>query len=109
MTVFPWNVLRPYVFVKTKDGSLFHGRFETYESTREGEIDRIVLRQASRFSRQPIRESLAKGEHPLRQLSGALVLKWSEIADINTTVPGEIQRLWTRWEKMRAKDQPPSI
>lgn len=109
VTVFPWNALKPFVFVKTKDGALFHGRFESYEPSREGDIDRIVLRQASRFTRRSIREAIKDGEHPLRPLKGVLVIKWSEVADVNTTVPGEIERLWKRWEKMRAKDVPPQI
>jgi hypothetical protein len=110
----PWGLLKPFVFVKTKDGSLFHGRFETYEKTREGQVDAIILRQATRFSRRPIREALADGEHPLRSLQGSLYLKWSEIADINTTEPGEIQRLWKRYEtrrrhmiSLRPPDAPP--
>ena len=109
VTVFPWSVLKPFVFVKTKDGSLFHGRFESYETTREGDIDRLVLRQASRFTRRQIREALKEGEHPLRPLKGVLVLKWSEIADINTTVPQEIRDLWIRWENIRTKSLPPQI
>lgn len=107
--MFPWAVLKPFVFVKTKDGALFHGRFESYEKTPDSEIATIYLKQVSRFTRRPIREALADGEHPLRPLTGVLALKWSEVADINTTTPDEIRRLWLRWEKIRAKDKTPKV
>jgi len=107
--MFPWTVLKPFVFVKTKDGGLFHGRFESYEKLPNGTVETIFLKQVSRFSRRPIREALADGEHPLRPLTGVLALKWCEVADINTTTPGEIRRLWQRWEAMRTKTASPKV
>lgn len=107
--MFSWMVLKPFIFVKTKDGALFHGRFERYEKSKDGEIDTIAIVQASRFTRRPIREALRAGEHPLRELRGMLILKWNEIVDINTTVPNEIRDLWKRWDKLRAKDQAPGV
>ncbi|MBV9494446.1 MAG: hypothetical protein JOZ54_09370 [Acidobacteria bacterium] len=107
--MFSWAVLKPFVFVKTKEGTLFHGRFERYGKSKDGEIDTIAILQASRFTRRPIREALRAGEHPLRGLKGMLILKWSEVADINTTVPNEIRDLWKRWDRLRAKDQAPAV
>jgi hypothetical protein len=109
VSLFPWTVLKPFVFVKTKDGELFHGRFQSYEKTRDGQIDTVTIGQASRFTRRSIREALRDGEHPLRPLKGVLLIKWHEIVDINTTVPEEIRELWKRWEALRVKDRPPQI
>lgn len=109
VNIFPWTVLKPFVFVKTKDSALFHGRFDSYELNREGGIDRVVLRQASRFTRRSIRDAIKDGEQPIRPLKGVLVLQWSEVVDINTTVPGEIQRLYGRYENLRAKNMPPQL
>jgi hypothetical protein len=108
VAMFPWAVLNPFVFVKTKD-ALFHGRFESYEKSSKGEIETIYLKQVSRFTRRPIREALADGEHPLRPLKGVLVLKWTEVDDINTTTPDEIRRLWQRWEDLREKNVRPKV
>lgn len=109
VAMFPWAALKPFVFVKGKDGALFHGRFESYEKMPNGEIETIYLKQVSRFTRRPIREALADGEHPLRPLKGVLALKWCEIADINTTTPDEIRRLWRRWEDIREKNGAPKL
>lgn len=101
--LFQWNVLRPFVFVKTKDGYLFHGRYEDYDKDSDGNINGVFLTKVSRFTRQPLRDALRSGENPIRSLEGILYLKWSEVSDINTTNPGEIGRIWRRYEEIRRR------
>lgn len=96
--IFPWAYLRPWVFVKTLDGHLFHGRFSGYDKTIDGQVESIRIEQVSRFSRQPVRQCLNSGENPIRQVDGVLYMKWDRIADINTTLPSTIGALWKSYE-----------
>jgi hypothetical protein len=103
-----WSILRPFVFIKARDSQLLHGRFKGYTTTPSGEIESITLTQVSRYTRRSIRESIADGENPIRGLSGELVLKWSEVLDVNEVPPMTITKLIQEYdseiEKARVKE-----
>lgn len=96
-----WSVLSPFVFVKTNEGQLLHGRFLRYDRSRDGEIDAITLVQVSRYSRTNLQEVLKRGDNPISRLEGELYIKWNAIIDINVTTPEKLTELWQQYEHER--------
>ena len=84
--LFVWMATETWMFVRTKD-RLFYGRFFEYVKAADGEIENIVLVHAQRYSRRSPTECFASGASPLTKLQGSLVIRWSEIADINIVSP----------------------
>lgn len=97
VSIYPWTLEKPLVFVKEKDGSLFHGTFVRYDKAGDGCIEAIYLDDVSRFARSH-RDSIRRGENPIHPLYGTLYIKWSEIADINVTLDGVIEDLYSKYQ-----------
>jgi hypothetical protein len=96
--LFVWMATETWMFVRTKD-RLFYGRFFEYVKTADGEIENIVLVSAQRYSRRSPTECFETGVSPLTKLQGSLVIRWSEIADINIVSPsmmGAVRRAYAR-------------
>lgn len=107
VSYFAWQVQQTFAFVKTKDGSLFHGQFIKYEKNTDGSLESIFLSNVSRFSRLKHREAIERGENPIRPMYGYLQIKWCEVADVNITVPGVIEDLYDSYEKQRKQHMSP--
>jgi small nuclear ribonucleoprotein (snRNP)-like protein len=101
VAIHRWSILRPYVFVKTKEGQLLHGRFSRYDRTRNGEVEAVTLVQVSRYTRAKLNEVLERGNNPISRLEGEIYVKWSEIVDINVTTPQKLTELWQQYEQER--------
>jgi hypothetical protein len=101
VAIHRWSILSPYVFVKTKEGQLLHGRFLRYDRNRNGEVEAITLIQVSRYTREKMYEVLRRGANPISRLEGEIYIKWSEIVDINVTTPGKLMELWRQYEHDR--------
>jgi hypothetical protein len=83
-----------FVFVKTSDGRKFHGLFDRYDRTADGQILTIRLSQVSRL--QDWKAAVAGTDMYLVALSGTLLLKWEEVVDINVAdfyKPNTLSRL----------------
>lgn len=104
VAIHRWSILSPFVFVKTKEGQLLHGRFLRYDRDRDGKIEAITLVQVSRYTREKLHEVLARGANPISRLEGEIYMKWDEIVDINVTTPGKLTELWQRYENGRVRD-----
>ncbi|MDP9191395.1 MAG: DUF6338 family protein [Acidobacteriota bacterium] len=109
VAIHRWSILSPFVFVKTKEGQLLHGRFLRYDRSRNGEIEAITLVQVSRYTRAKLYEVLARGANPISRLEGEIYIKWEEIIDINVTTPAKLTELWQLYEneKMKATSSQP--
>lgn len=105
VAIHRWSILSPFVFVKTKEGQLLHGRFRRYDRNRNGEIEAITLVQVSRYTREKLYEVLARGANPVSRLEGEIYIKWSEIVDINVTTPAKLTELWQQYEAERVRTQ----
>lgn len=86
------GILRPFVFLKSS-GDLVHGRFKGYTTSTSGEIETVTLTQVSRYTRRSLRDAIRDGDRPIRPLTGELLLKWSEVMDINEVPPTTISEL----------------
>jgi hypothetical protein len=84
VSIFPWIVRPTYVFVRTNENRLYHGRLDRYDRTSDGEVGGILLLEVSRFSQKTRDECIATDDDYIRPLQGSLYLKWSLITDINT-------------------------
>ena len=83
-----------YVFVQTTDGRKIHGLFDRYDRTADGQISAISLSQVGRL--QDWKAAVAGKEEYVIPLSGTLLLKWDEVADINVAdlyTPNTLERL----------------
>jgi hypothetical protein len=105
VAIHRWSILSPFVFVKTKEGQLLHGRFLRYDRNRNGEIEAITLVQVSRYTREKLYEVLARGANPVSRLEGEIYIKWIEIVDINVTTPAKLTELWQQYEAERVRVQ----
>jgi hypothetical protein len=100
--LYPWSALKPYMYVRTVDANIYHGRFVNYEKTKDGDIESIRLEEVTRIRHN--RDALiARGENPLRPLEGSLYMKWDRIADVNTVPPNHILGLWTEYEEQASQ------
>jgi hypothetical protein len=84
--LFVWMATETWMFVRTKD-RLFYGRFFEYVKAADGEIENIVLVSAQRYSRRSPTACFEAGASPLTKLQGSLIIRWSEIMDINIVSP----------------------
>jgi len=100
-----------YVFVKTTDGRKIHGLFDRYDRTSDGQITTIRLAEVTRI--QDWKAAVAGTEQYFVHLSGTLVLKWEQIADINVAdlyAPNTLNRLQTDLNAaIQAKNAPRTL
>jgi hypothetical protein len=93
-----------YVFVKTSDGRIIHGLFDRYDNTADGQITAIRLSEVARI--QDWKAAVAGTEKYVVPLSGTLLMKWDEVADINVAdlyEPNTLNRLQADLEEAKRK------
>ncbi|HKO55999.1 MAG TPA: hypothetical protein VJ276_08980 [Thermoanaerobaculia bacterium] len=79
--LFPLIATRTFVFVRTTDGRRFHGLFERYDRTADGQFTSIRLTNVVRLDDW---NKAVSGEATyFVNLSGTLLFKWEEVADVN--------------------------
>lgn len=93
VTLFPWTVVHPYVYVRTKDMRVYHGRFLRYEKNPDGAMEAIRLDEVRRYCWDEKQARYEKGELPISKFYGTLYMKWDEIADINRVEDDAIEEL----------------
>src|SRR5205823_3148411 len=75
---YPVVLRRSFACVHTK-GGLYHGIVFGAEKKRDGDNEAIVLVSVSKFSRGNEAALVAAGRNPITDLTGPLLIKWSEI------------------------------
>jgi hypothetical protein len=104
----PWTERTTWLFIRTNDDRLYYGRMHEYIKNGTGDIDSIVLSRVQRYSRRSVQECVSGGKGPLTRLSGTLLVKWSDIRDVNVAPPSlmlAIRRKYAlqlrKWRKER--------
>jgi hypothetical protein len=95
--MFRWSLSKPPVFVRAKGDRLFHGVFERYTKSHEGEIATISLTSVERYCAAEAEEILRDGRLPFEPFSGTLTLMWDEIADIHEASKKHLLELHARF------------
>jgi hypothetical protein len=96
---YRWTVSPTYAFVMLRDSRLFWGRIHTYEKNRAGEIESLHLRApVFRLPNAPLKLCVERGEDLIHRLDGMLIIKWSEITDMNIAPPIKMKEYLERIE-----------
>ena len=102
--LFALKVQPTYVFVKTTDGRKIHGRFNRYDVTGDGTVTSIRLAEVVRLQKWA---NAVEGKDVYEvPMSGTMLIKWDEVADINIAdfyTPETLQGLRVKLENERAK------
>jgi hypothetical protein len=104
---YAWVIRSSAVWIRTKE-RLFYGFVHSYEKDSKGEIEYVALTDAYRFSRRPVEACLADGQNPLSSFPGTLLIRWSEVVDINLTEPQSFIALHNSYAERIASAKKPS-
>jgi hypothetical protein len=97
-----WKLQKPHVFLRTAgDSRLYFGQFIDYEKSARGEIDRVLLREPSRYCYDEVDKCLGEGRLPISKLGGELVVKWDAVVDIHVIPANSFEELEKRYLRLR--------
>jgi hypothetical protein len=95
--LFPYVATKPFVFVRTTDKRLYYGRFQSYEKGATGSVESITLSDVHRYCYDEIKECLARGDNPVHDFGGPLLIRWNMVADINIVPEERIAKIKARY------------
>ncbi|MCU1348812.1 MAG: hypothetical protein JWO56_1842 [Acidobacteria bacterium] len=98
----PYSFHKPHVCVRTKDRRLYFGQFWTYEKMKSGEVSSITLLNVQRYCSDEIDQCLRRGDLPIHDFGGPLLIQWDNVADMNRVPQTRIQHLKERYAEALA-------
>jgi hypothetical protein len=94
--LFRWSVRQPTVFVRTRGNRLYFGKFNSYEKTRGGKVESVLITNVWRYCYDNVEATIADGGMPLSHFGGSLTILWDEVADIHEADESHFGKLFSR-------------
>ncbi len=96
--LYPSILRQDFAFMRT-DYGLFHGLMYAADKNADGDPEGVTLVGATKINYRDEEASIKRGRVPMKELSGPILLRWSQVTDINYPTESDII------ERMRAEFQ----
>jgi hypothetical protein len=100
ISLFPWTVQRPWIFVRMSGDRLYYGRFLRYDKTSHGNLESITIQEVQRYCFDEIDKCLADGRLPISEFQGDLRINVDEVMDIHTVPPNHFRTVEKRYQRL---------
>lgn len=99
ISLFPWSVQKPWLFVRMHNDRLYYGQFVRYDKSATGDIESITISDVRRYCYDEVDKCLAEGRLPLSSFQGSLRINTNEIADMHNVPERHYVHIQERYRK----------
>jgi hypothetical protein len=103
ISLFPWAVQQPWLFVRMHNDRLYYGQFVRYDKSATGDIESITISDVRRYCYDEVNQCLAAGRLPLSPFQGSLRINTGEIADIHNVPKDHFVHIQERYRNAMIK------